>query len=492
MFERSDQFIAGAWIKATGTETIEVISPATEQLVGRVPVALPEEVDAAVRGAREAFETGPWPKLSLDERSDYLRRVVAELEARRVQIVQSQIDEMGATRRFVTENFDGIAPFLERMIRDAKQIRMREVRQGTAGKVLVLREPIGVTAGVTPWNSPVMVELSKLFPSLLMGCPIVLKPAPESPLSAYPIGEAVLAAGLPEGVVSIVNGGVGVGAYLVQHSGIDHVTFTGSAAAGRAIARACADRLCRVTLELGGKSAAVVLPGVDMTPYLPALIGSSLRNSGQICISTNRLIVHQDDRDRLVDQLIDFVSQMRIGDPNDADTDFGPVAAARQRQIVERFIASGLAEGAKIVLGGGRPGDRPFGWYVEPTIFVDVDNKMEIAQEEIFGPVLSVITYTDEQEAVAIANDSKYGLGGAVYAAEPERGIEIAAQIITGTCSVNGGPPSGGGGPFGGRKQSGLGYERDVEGLQSFLELKSVSLPAGYEPVGSEQTPKGR
>jgi aldehyde dehydrogenase (NAD+) len=483
MFERSDQFIAGAWVRATGNEVIEVISPSTEQVVGRVPVATPEEVDTAVQGAREAFETGSWPKLSLGSRSWYLRRLVAELHARRDQVVQLQIDEMGATRRFATENFDAIPPFLERMIHDAKRIPLREVREGAGSKVVVMREPIGVTAGVTPWNSPVMVELSKLLPSLLMGCPIVLKPAPESPLSAYPIGEAVLAAGLPEGVVSIVNGGVTVGAHLVGHQGIDHVTFTGSANAGRAIATACADRLCRATLELGGKSAAVILPGVDMSPYLPALVGASLRNSGQICISTNRVIVHRDDRDRVVEQLIDYVSQMKIGDPHEADTDFGPLAAVRQREVVEHFIASGLAEGAKIVLGGGRPNDRPTGWYVEPTIFVDVDNKMEIAQEEIFGPVLSVITYTDEDEAVAIANDSKYGLGGAVYAVEPERGIEIAAQIVTGTCSVNGGPPSGGGGPFGGRKQSGLGYERDVEGLQSFLELKSVTLPAGYEPA---------
>jgi betaine-aldehyde dehydrogenase len=350
--------------------------------------------------------------------------------------------------------------------------------------VLVLREPIGVTAGVTPWNSPVMVELSKLLPSLLMGCPIVLKPAPEAPLSAYLIGEAVLDAGIPDGVVSIVNGAVNEGAYLVGHRGIDHVTFTGSAKAGKAIAAACADRLCRVTLELGGKSEAVILPGVDMTPFLPALIGGSLRNSGQICVSTNRVIVHEDDRDRVVAQLVEYVSRMRIGDPHDTDTDFGPLAAARQRQIVEHFIASGIAQGARVALGGGRPADQPRGWYVEPTIFVDVDPKMAIAQEEIFGPVLSVMTYRDEREAVAIANDSRYGLGGAVFAHEPEHGIEIASRIVTGTCSVNGGAPSGGGAPFGGRKDSGLGYERDVEGLESFLELKSVTLPAGYQPAG--------
>jgi betaine-aldehyde dehydrogenase len=262
------------------------------------------------------------------------------------------------------------------------------------------------------------------------------------------------------------------------------VTFTGSAHAGRAIAAACAERLCRVTLELGGKSPAVILPGVDMTPFLPALIGGSLRNSGQICVSTNRVIVHEDDRDRVVAQLVDYVSQMKVGDPHDTDTDFGPLAAERQRWVVEHFIASGIAQGARVALGGGRPADQPRGWYVEPTVFVDVDPTMAIAQEEIFGPVLSVMTYRDEREAVAIANDSRYGLGGAVFAHEPEHGIVIASRIVTGTCSVNGGPPSGGGAPFGGRKDSGLGYERDVEGLESFLELKSVTLPPDYQPVG--------
>ena len=482
MFERTDHFLAGKWLTAAGAETIEVVSPSTEQVVGRVPVALAEEIDAAVAAAREAFDLGPWPRLSLDERADYLRRLVANLHARRDEIVALQIDEMGSPRRFVVDNFDAIAPFLERTINDARKIDMREVRDGTAGKVLVLREPIGVTAAVTPWNSPMMVELSKLFPALLMGCPIVLKPAPESPLSAYPLGDALLDAGIPEGMVSIVNGGVREGAYLVGHHDIDHVTFTGSANAGRAIAAACAPHLRRVTLELGGKSAAVILPGVDMGPYLPALVGGSIRNSGQICVSTNRIIVHKDDRDKFVPQLVDYVSTLKVGDPHDADTDFGPLAAARQRDVVERFIAAGVAEGAKVVLGGGRPADQPRGWYVEPTIFVDVEPKMTIAQEEIFGPVLSIITYTDEREAVAIANDSKYGLGGAVYAHDPEQGIDIASRIVTGTCSVNGGPPSGGGAPFGGRKESGLGYERDVEGLASFLELKSVTLPPGYIP----------
>jgi len=483
VFERKEHFIGGNWHRAGGGDLLEVISPSTEEVVGRVPVAGPAEIDLAVETARSAFG-GPWSRMDLAERAGYLRQLVAELHARREESVELQIDEMGGTRQFINANVDGIAAFLDRMIADAGEVRFREVRDGTVGKVVVLREPAGVTAAVTPWNSPVMVAVTKLFPSLLMGCPVVLKPAPESPLSAYVIAEAVAAAGLPAGTVSIVNGGVRAGAYLVGHPGIDFVTFTGSRGGGRAIATACADRLRRVVLELGGKSAAVILPGVDLAPYLPSLVGNSLRNSGQICISTNRVLVHTDDRDTVVGQLVDYVSRMKIGDPHDAGTDFGPLAAARQRDSAERFIASGLAEGAKVVLGGGRPASQPKGWYVEPTIFTDVDNRMEIAQEEIFGPVLSVITYRDEDEAIAIANDSIYGLGGSVFAADVEHGLEVAAKIITGTCSVNGGPPSGGGGPFGGRKQSGLGCERAAEGLESFLELKSVALPAGYEPRG--------
>jgi betaine-aldehyde dehydrogenase len=484
VFERKEHFIGGNWHAAGAAfdgDLLEVISPSTEEIVGRVPAAGPAEVDLAVASAQSAFKDGPWARMTLAERAGYLRQFETELQARRDQSVELQIDEMGGTRQFISANVDGIGPFLDRMIADAALVRFREVRDGTVGKVVVMREPVGVTAAVTPWNSPVMVAVTKLFPSLLMGCPVVLKPAPESPLSAYVIADAVAAAGIPEGVVSILNGGAQVGAYLVGHAGIDFVTFTGSRAGGRSIAAACGHRLHRATLELGGKSAAVILPGVDMAPYIPSLVGDSLRNSGQICISTSRVVVHEDDRDTVVEQLADYVSRMKIGDPHDADTDFGPLAAPRQRDNAERFIASGLAAGAKIVLGGGRPASQPKGWYVEPTIFTEVDNRMEIAQEEIFGPVLSVITYRDETEAIAIANDSMYGLGGAVFAPDVGHGLEVAATIVTGTCSVNGGPSSGGGGPFGGRKQSGLGSERAVEGLESFLQLKSVALPAGYE-----------
>jgi betaine-aldehyde dehydrogenase len=481
MFDRRNQFIAGRWVPAAGDAVIEVVSPTTEEVVGRVPVATAGEVDLAVAAAREAFDSGPWPRLSLAERAAALHRVVDALDAKRARAVDLQILEMGATRTFNTVQLASVRSFLDAMIADAQRINQREIRDGSVGQVVVLKEPLGVTAAVTPWNAPIMVVLSKLLPSLLMGCPIVIKPAPESPLSCYVLAEAVLEAGLPDGAVSIVNGGVEVGAHLVGHPGIDLVTFTGSVGGGKAIAETCARLLRPVTLELGGKSAALIAEGVDMRPYLRSLVDSSLRNSGQMCISTNRVLVHESQRDEVVAQLIDYLGELKVGDPDDEDTYFGPLCSQRQRDIVEGFIAAGLEDGAKLVHGGGRPADRPTGWFVEPTVFVDVTNDMRIAQEEIFGPVLSVISYSDEDEAIRIANDSRFGLGGAVFAHDPEQGLALASRIVTGTCAVNGGPPSGGGGPFGGRKESGLGRERSVEGLEFFLATKAVAMPAGYE-----------
>jgi aldehyde dehydrogenase (NAD+) len=485
VFERDTLFIGGRWVAPSTPARLEVQSPSTEAIVGRVPAGAPEDVDKAVAAARLAFDQGPWRTMSVEERIPFLERVVDGLEKRREEIIDLQIDEMGGTRVFHTMNLNAIPGFLARMVYDCGFVRWREVRDGTVGKVVVVRQPVGVVGAVIPWNAPVMVAVSKLFPSLLMGCPMVIKPAPESSLSAFLLAEAVEEAGIPEGVVSVVAGDVSIGASLVAHPDVDMITFTGSSAGGQAIAAKCGELLRPVTLELGGKSAAIVLEGVDMRDHLPQLVGNSLRNSGQICISTNRILVHRSQRDEFTEQLVEYVAAMKVGDPHEPDTDFGPVAAARQRDRVEGYIASGTEEGAKIVLGGSRPAGFEKGWYVEPTIFVDVDNDMRIAREEIFGPVLSVLTYDTEEEAIAIANDSEYGLGGAVFGDDVDHALEVASRIDTGTCAINEAPPSGGGGPFGGLKRSGLGYERGPEGLESFLETKSISLPAGFDPSTS-------
>jgi betaine-aldehyde dehydrogenase len=458
---------------------LEVVSPTTEEVIGRVPEAGAADVDRAVAAARAAFDTGPWPRLSFDERARGLERFLACFERRAAEAVDLQIDEMGGVRKFLGPATLGATPFLTRMIADGRTIPFREVRDGVAGPVVVLREPLGVVAGIVPWNAPVMAALTKILPALLMGCPILLKPAPESPLSALVLAETFDEAGLPPGLLSVLPGGVATGEALVAHPGVDMVSFTGSTAAGQRIAATCGAQVKPAALELGGKSAAIILDDADLGRYLPSVIDNALRNTGQVCVATTRILVPRTRHDEIVDRLVDAVAAMTVGDPHDQRTDFGPLASVRQRVRVEGYVATGRYEGAKVVLGGGRPAGLDRGWYVEPTIFVNVDPAMAIARQENFGPVLAVLAYDGDDEALAIANDSDYGLGGAVYSSDPDRALTVAARIRTGTCQINDGLPAGGGGPFGGYKQSGLGRERGPEGLESFLELKSVAFPAG-------------
>ena len=489
MWTRDQLYVGGRWEAPTGEDRVTVVSPTTEEPFGLVPEAAGADVDAAVAAARYAFEHGPWPRMAFEQRADALGRFVAAIEQRMAEAVDLQIDEMGGVRKFLGPATGGAGPFFTRMVGDGRTIPFREARDGVTGPVVVLGEPIGVVAGIVPWNAPVMAALTKILPALLMGCPIVLKPAPESPLSAYLLAEAFDEASLPPGLFSILPGGVAVGRELVAHPGVDMVTFTGSTVAGRQIAATCGEQVKPAALELGGKSAAVVLDDADLDRYLSVLVDNALRNTGQVCVATSRILVPRRHQDEIVERLVDAVAAMRTGDPHDQQTDFGPLATARQRERVEGYIATGRDEGAKVVLGGGRPPGLDRGWFVEPTIFVNVDPSMTIAREEIFGPVLAVVSYDSDDDAVAIANDSAYGLGGAIYTADPDRALAIAGRIRTGTCQINDGLPAGGGGPFGGYKQSGLGRERGPEGLESFLELKSVAFPrdGGPSPLGFAQ-----
>jgi betaine-aldehyde dehydrogenase len=480
MFDRDEVFIGNRWRRSAGNDWLDVVSPSTEQVVGRVPAAVTADVDLAVALARAAFDEGPWPRMLVDERAQALRAAVDAFEGHRAEAIELQIDEMGGTRSFVEGVTLTIRAALDRFVKDVDLVGFSEIREGVAGDVLVVREPMGVTAGVTPWNGPLLVALTKIFPSLLMGCPIVVKLAPEAPMSAYVLAEAFRVAGLPEGTLSILAGGPAVGEHLVSHHGVDLVSFTGSDAAGARIAMACGQDIRRVVLELGGKSASIVLDG-DISDYLPSLVGNALRNAGQVCVSPNRVLIPVDRRDEMLETLADHVARLRVGDPHDRSTDIGPLVSARQRDRVESYIASGIQEGAKLVVGGDRPRYLECGFYVEPTVFADVDPSMRIAQEEIFGPVLSVITYRDVDDAVAIANDSQFGLGGAVFSTDPERAVAVARRVRTGTCAINNAPPAGGGGPFGGYKRSGIGRERSREGLESYLEVKSIALPPGYK-----------
>jgi aldehyde dehydrogenase (NAD+) len=473
-------FIGGEWTDPATAETLSVVSPRTEQVVAKVPAASRADVDRAVTAARAAFDYGPWPRMALAERMDVIRRLGAEYARNRDALASLVTDEMGCPIG-MSQSYQASTPkiLIDTFLELAPQYSFSEVRRSAFGNALVTREPVGVVAAVVPWNAPQVVTMIKLAPALLAGCTVVLKPAPETPLDSYLLAEMLQATGLPEGVVSIVPADREVSEYLVTHPGIDKVTFTGSTAAGRRIASLCGENLRRVTLELGGKSAAVILDDADLDATVESLRVGSLRNNGQVCSLKTRILVPRSREAELLERLTSMVASMPVGDPTDPETQVGPLVSARQRERVEGYIGIGIGQGAKVVLGGGRPKGLDRGWFVEPTIFADVKPSMRIAQEEIFGPVLAVLAYGDENEAVSMANDSEYGLNGSVFTSDPERGLTVARRMRTGTVELNG-SPAGFTAPMGGFKCSGIGREAGPEGFDAYVETKSIGLPAAF------------
>src|SRR4051812_4839361 len=472
--------IGGQWTKPSSDQRIEVRSPATLEPVGSVPEAIEADVDAAVAAARRAFDSGPWPQTPPEERAAVIAKFTELLSARIDEVGGIITSEMGApTATVQMMMWTPAQAVLDVYSKLATTFPWEETRHGMFGETRVRREPVGVVAAIIPWNVPLFIAVNKLIPALLAGCTVILKPAPETPIDALWLGGLFVEAGLPEGVLSVLPADREVSEYLVTHPGVDKVSFTGSTAAGRRVGSLATERLKRISLELGGKSAAIVLEDVDLASSAFMLAYSGLMNSGQACVAQTRILAPRSRYDEVTEALVESAKMLTVGDPLDPSTQLGPLAAERQRVRVEGYIDKGKSEGARLVLGGGRPAGLEVGWYVEPTVFADVDTKMTIAQEEIFGPVLSVIPYDTEEQAVAIANDSDYGLAGSVWTADVDHGYEIAKQVRTGTYGINW-YAFDMGSPFGGFKCSGIGREDGPEGLSAFCELKSVLMPMGY------------
>ncbi|HWJ70792.1 MAG TPA: aldehyde dehydrogenase [Sphingobium sp.] len=467
-------FIDGEWRKSSGSHVLDVVAPHNEELMLQYVEPTTADMDAAVAAARRAFDTGPWPRMAPAERGVYLRKVADLLQARMPELAEAWTGQVGAVIGFTSKasyQVPGLFNFYADQCDSYPFVDARTRSSG--GKVRVVSEPAGVVAAVTPWNAPLVLLVYKVAAALAAGCTMVAKPSPETPIDAHILAECIQAAGLPAGVFNMLPGGREVGDHLIRHPGIDKISFTGSTAAGKHIAGVAAERLARVSLELGGKSAALILDDAKMDTVLQSLVPYSMPITGQVCFSLTRVLVPTSRKAEIIEAYTDAVSRVKVGDPFAADSGMGPLTMQRQLDRVLGYIEKGKAEGAKVALGGGRPADLNRGFFVEPTVFTDVEPGMTIAQEEIFGPVVSFIDYQDEKDMIAKANDSVYGLHGAVYTEDPERGFAVAREYRTGSVTVNGMIVDIEM-PFGGFKQSGIGRDGGIEGLENYLETKTV------------------
>lgn len=480
MIDRSELFIGGQWVTPQGTETIGVHSATTEERIGSFPEASPADVDAAVLSARQALGVPEWSGITQDERSALMHRFADVLEAGKDQRARTVTMQNGmpiSIANFAEGN--GVVALLRYYADLTKTIELEERRpraDGT-GTTVVQRTPVGVVAAIAPWNFPAVLSMFKLAPILASGSTVVFKPSPETTLDSFLLAEAAMEAGLPAGVINVVPGGAETGKYLVSHPEVDKVAFTGSTRAGQQIGKACGGLLRPVTLELGGKSAGIILDDAPVAETVAGLATASLLNTGQTCYMSTRILAPQSRYTEFVEAITAMASSLSVGDPLDPNTFVGPLVSNAQRDRVLSYIERGKSQGATLTTGGGTPKNINTGWFVEPTVFSNVENTSTIAREEIFGPVLSVIPYTSQEDAIALANDSAYGLGGTVWTADQDRGLDVARKISTGSFGINRYDLDWGA-PFGGVKNSGLGRELGPEGLQHYYTLKSIYLSA--------------
>lgn len=470
MKAQSSMYIGGEWRPAAGPDTITVVNPATEQVIAEVPAGTAEDVDAAVRAARAAFPG--WAATPPAERAAYLSALRDAMAARKDEIAETVTAELGSPLR-LSKAVHASAPVI--VAGSYAELAATYAFEERIGNSTVLMEPVGVVGAITPWNYPLHQIVAKVAPALAAGCTIVVKPAEDTPLTAQLFAEAVHEAGLPPGVVNVVTGiGSVAGQALAAHEDVDLVSFTGSTAVGRQIGATAGAAVKRVALELGGKSANVILPSADLAKAVKAGVANVMANSGQTCSAWTRMLVHTDQYDEAVEAAGAAVASYRAGDPHDELCRLGPVVNARQHARVRGYIEQGVAEGARVVAGGPQP-PHETGYFVSPTVLADVTPEMTVAQEEIFGPVLSILRYEDEDDALRIANGTVYGLAGAVWAGDESEAVAFARRMDTGQVDINGGrfnPLA----PFGGYKQSGVGRELGPHGLAEYLQTKSLQF----------------
>ncbi len=472
MQARSELFIGGEWLPSTGSDTLAVVDPATEEQIATVPAGTEQDVDAAVRAARAAFDG--WAATPATERSRLLAATADALEARKDEVARAISTEMGTPLAFSLAVQVGNPIVVLRSYADLLQTYAFEEQVNNS---LVVREPVGVVGAITPWNYPLHQVVAKVAAALAAGCTVVLKPSEVAPLSAYVLAELFAQVGLPAGVFNLVTGlGPVVGEAIAAHPDVDMVSFTGSTAAGKRVSEVASATVKRVALELGGKSAFVILDDADLAKAVKVGLANAFMNGGQTCTAWTRMLVPASRQDEVVELVKVAAEKFTVGAPQAEGTRIGPMANSNQLKRVRGYIEKALAEGATLVTGGAEPPEGlETGYYVRPTVFSGVQPGSTLEQEEVFGPVLALVAYDDEDDAVRIANDTRFGLSGGVFSGDQERAVRVARRMRTGMVDVNGGrfnPLA----PFGGYKQSGNGRELGEYGLEEFLEVKSLQL----------------